>query len=217
MIGITRQNDIILKKQLLSTIELIDRQLKLTQQTIKSRKTEDLEKIYVLNSKIKDSNVLSLNTIISIYQMGPLGKDLRRTISYTFINKYLDDISTELLKVIPLIAIIIKDNIEIEFLSVLVKIINQLLNNSKSLIYHENEEFAHKNLSLIKKNNSLYVKYVKTPEVFLDQKVFNEDNDIINLEELKFNYFIFIQSFQQITNVFKELTNSIIYIIHGAY
>ncbi len=211
---ITRTNEIILKTQILKTTDNLIKSFILVKKSLETQDVKNLSMIFDLDNEIKMRTISSLNTIIVNYQMGPLGKDLRRNISYTFINKYLRDIAQRSIHISTFLIDAEKAGFEVDFLLPMINLMILGLKKTRKVLEFEDQDLGRKLVDFDYKVNKEYRELVKID--FEAQQISNIQIKPEIVDSLKIGYIITSKHFEDIGDKMKDIARCSLYIATGA-
>ncbi len=211
---ITRTNEIILKTQILKTTDNLIRSFVLVKKSLETHDVQDLSKIFDLDNLIKIRTISSLNTIIVNYQMAPLGKDLRRNISYTFINKYLRDIAQRSINISTFLIDAEKAGFKVDFLLPMINLTILGLKKTRKVLELEDEKLSKKLVDFDYRINEEYRELVKID--FVTKKIPHKKIKPEVVDSLKIGYIITSKHFEDIGDKMKDIARCSLYISTGA-
>ncbi|NOQ50057.1 MAG: hypothetical protein GQ557_00130 [Mycoplasmataceae bacterium] len=212
--AITRENEALLRFQLIETTNKLIESFFILKKMILRSENKDFDQVLILDNLIKLKTLSSLNTIIINYQMAPLGKDLRRNISYTFINQSLKDIANSSLNIANFLMKSSKEGYSTKWALKMVDLIIEGLQMISILIESENSSEAKNIIEFDKKINIEFETLII--DSFADNK---KENTIIIKEKIKFlkiGYIISAKNFEDIGDKLKTIAENILYIIGTA-
>ena len=164
---ITRNKEENLKKKIKYIVSEINNEYKILISSITNKEYKNLSKIIVINDDIKKDVEQAFELTIENYSFAPLGKDLRRNISYTMMTKSLKDISVSASTISKFIFSTYKfKKIKYDWILELSQKISESLTMTEELLESEDPEEAYK---IIKKDETFLVITKKELEQFSDK------------------------------------------------
>lgn len=157
-----REKEKELKKQLKYIVKQITKQFVSINKSIETKKYESVSKVLIFSEDIIELADIAFELSIENYSFAPLGKDLRRNITYTTIVKSLRDISDSTRNICKFILINNEFKINFNWLLELNEEMIKRLKSVDKLLTSESPEEARKLIKQDEKFNSLYKKNLKT-------------------------------------------------------